>query len=462
VDQRTEDASIGQRLLWFLGRYRGENGSLNCPTLCKLRGPLDVEGLQAAISDVVARHESLRTTIVGTGRRLKQVIAATVERPLTVIDLSAEQDPDAAVRSRITDELSTPIDASVDAVRLTLWRLAPEESVLCINMHHFITDSWSCGIVFDDLCIALDRRQGGSRQFAPAAWSYAEFARQQAEDLSGAELRRLSDHWKKQLKGISLPKIPMKPATSSNGGYRPTARVQAALDPQCVEALREQARGWRTTLFVLLLTAYYWTISQLTDQTDITVASLFANRRHEPARRTVGFCANMVLLRVALQPTKPFRDAVQVTHASVVSGFINQALPFQMLPLPSSSTQNRPDDIVFQMLAEPVYTTTSGALEIEVLVPDDVSTRFEIELVVVPRERDVEVIVFYAEDRVDQAVAQSILDNFLKVCRDVATDQPIRLRDAAGNRWPRLAQPSGSQQEPHQEPQPEQSTGAAW
>ncbi len=458
MDQRTEDASIGQRLLWFLGRYRGENGSLNCPTVCKLRGPLDVGQLEAAIADVVARHESLRTTIVGAGRRLKQVIAATVERPLTVVDLSAEPDPAAAVRSRITDELSTPIDASVDAVRLTLWRLGPEEHVLCLNMHHFVTDSWSCGILFEDLCIALDQRQGGSRQFAPAPWSYTEFARQQAEDLSGDELRRLSDHWKGQLEGIALPDIPMKPAASGNSGYRPTARVQAVLDQDCVEALRERARSWRSTLFVVLLTSYYWTISQLTEQTDITVASLFANRRHERARRTVGFCANMVLLRVQLQPGKPFRDAVQATHASVMSGFLNQALPFQMLPLQSSSTQNRSDDIVFQMLAEPVYTTTSGALEIEVLVPDDVSTRFELELVVVPRERDVEVIVFYAEERVDRVVAETILDTFLTICRQVAIDHP--LPRAIGHPW-RMPQSQSPLTGSHQEPQPKQSTGAA-
>lgn len=402
--------SVGQTLLWFLDRYRGEEGALNCPTLCRLRGPLDEARLRSAIDEVVGRHESLRTTFAGGGRRLRAMVAKRLSPEISTVDLSREPDPEAAVEEAIAEELGKRIDPSVSSLRLTLWRLAADHHVLCFNMHHMVTDSWSCNIIFEDLCAALDR--GPDSPNPEVAAPYSTFADQQRETLAGPTGKRLSSFWGQRLEGLVLPPLPMQPATP--GARRDTRLVQRTLDARTVSELDHLARAERSTMFVVLLTAFYRALRKASGTDDLAVATLFANRGPEH-RRTVGFLANMVLLRTRLEGND-FTEDMRATHRTVMEAFVHQALPFQMLPVNFGGAGRRPDDVVFQMMADPVYSTRAGDLEIKVLVPDDVSTRFELELVAVPDEDQVRVLLFFNPDRFEPAFVEGLLDSYLAVC----------------------------------------------
>lgn len=169
--------SVGQTLLWFLDRYRGEEGALNCPVLCRVRGDLDRDRLRQAVDRVVDRHEALRTTFTGGGRRLKALVHPAAYPEIQEADLTGEPDPGAAADRAIAKELGTRIDATGSAVRITLWRLAEDHHVLCLNMHHMVTDSWSCNVIFEDLCAALEGKP------AAEAAAYSRFAEEQRELL---------------------------------------------------------------------------------------------------------------------------------------------------------------------------------------------------------------------------------------------------------------------------------------
>ncbi|WP_328316143.1 condensation domain-containing protein [Streptomyces sp. NBC_00388] len=419
--------SVGQTLLWFLDRYRGEEGALNCPVLCRLRGGLDRDRLRQAIDRVTARHEALRTTFTGGGRRLKALVHPAASPEIREVDLSAEPDPGAAADRAVAAELGTRIDATESAVRITLWRLAVDHHVLCVNMHHMVTDSWSCNVIFEDLCTALEGEPAGE-----AATAYSQFAEEQRETLAGPSGKRLSAFWGERLKDVTLPPLPMREATA--GAPRDTRLVQDILEAPTVAALDALAKRERSTMFVALLTAYYRALRSVSSTDDLAVATLFANRGAEH-RRTVGFLANMVLLRTRLTGDG-FTGHLRATHRTVMEAFVHQALPFQMLPINLGGTTRRLDDVVFQMMADPVYSTRAGGLDIQVLVPDDVATRFELELVAVPDGDTVRVLLFYNPDRFDREFAESLLAEYVGVCTTAARSAAPRT-DRAGAR-PRL------------------------
>lgn len=403
--------SVGQTLLWFLDRYRGEEGALNCPTLCRLRGPVDTARLRRALAEVFARHEALRTTFTGGGRRLKALIADRASPELHEVDLSSAGDPRAAVEDAIAVELGTRIDPTESGVRLTLFRLAADHHVLCFNMHHMVTDAWSCRVILEDLCAALDRPEG---EPAPEpAVPYSAFAAEQRQTLGSAAGKRLTSFWSRQLHELSLPPLPMKRATP--GAARDTDLVQHVLDAGTVRALDEAARAERSTLFVALLTAYYRSLREVSGSDDLTVATLFANRTPE-YQRTVGFLANMVLLRTRLRPGADFARDLRAAHATVMDAFVHQAMPLHMLPITPAGTTRRPDDVVFQMMPDPVYSTRAGGLDVEVLVPDGVATRFELELVAVPAEDTVRVLLFFNPDRFSAEFARELLATYVEMC----------------------------------------------
>lgn len=422
--ERETEPSVGQKLLWFLDRYRGQDGALNCPMMCRIDGPLDHSVLRTALDRVSARHDALRTVFSGGGRNLRQIVRAPHPLYVRHVDLRSEEDAESAVRARISEELATRIDATENAVRCTLWQVADDAHVLCLNMHHLVTDSWSCGVVFQDLCAVLDRLAGGTGPLPDPGWQFAEFADWQRQALGSGELTGQLDHWRRELDDLSLPPLPSR----SDPGPRKTALVRGELSAAGVAALRSLAVGQGSSLFAVLLALYYATLHRTTGRTDLAVASLYANRLRPQTRRTVGFLANMVVLRTRVTPSAPFTDALKATHATVVGGFLNQGIPYQLLPLPGAGTDGaRADDIVFQMLAEPVYSVTVGDLDIEVLVPDGVGSRFEMELVLVPHSEGFHVLLFYNEGRFTHAFAQEFVQRFVAASELVSknADLPV-------------------------------------
>ena len=423
--------SVGQTLLWFLDRARGEEGALSCPTLCRLRGPLNPIQIRRAVDEVVWRHEALRTTFKGGGRHLRAVVADSLSPEISEVDLSGEPDPEAAVKVAIAEELGTRIAPNVSSLRLTLWKLGESDHVLCFNMHHMITDSWSCNVVFEDLCAALDRDELTSD--SQRAATFSEFAEQQRDFLSGPSGKQLRRFWGERLEDLVLPPLPMQAATP--GALRDTRLVQRTLDADTVDCLNRLARDERSTMFVVLLTAFYRALGEASNTNDLALATLFANRSVEH-RRTVGFVANMVLLRTRLTGGD-FDADLRATHHTVMEAFVHQALPFQMLPVNLGEAGRRPDDIVFQMMADPVYSTFAGGLDIEVLVPDGVATRFELELVAVPDNDRIRMLLFFNPNRFQSDFAEGLLDNYFAICRDAIASRMPGCERGVSRRSPR-------------------------
>lgn len=424
-------ASAGQRLLWLLDRYRGQGGALNCPMACRIRGPLDVEALGAAIDHLTYRHESLRTTFAGQSRKLTQLINAARPVPVTYADLSAASDPGAAAGEAMLADLRTRIDPARWPSRVTLWKLAADEHVLCVNLHHLVTDSWSCAVLFRELGPVLDRCLGGNAPLAPVGWQYREWADWQARLLDGPQAAVHRDYWLDQLAGMSLAPIPLTPRGADLEGRR--ASVREDIGPDVADRLRALARTHQTTLFAVMLSVFYALLARLTGARDLAVGSMFANRSKPEVAGTVGYLASLLVLRVRLPDRPSFEDVIRQAHATVSGALAHQDLPYHLLSQARAPAQPaRVDDVVFQMLAEPIdQITRVGELEIEGVVPDVVG-RFDVEFALMAGPDGCAAKLYFARDRLDPGWARHFIAAYAVLAAAVAAapDAPLATLDA--------------------------------
>lgn len=417
---REEPASVGQRMLWLIDRHRGDQGALNYPVLARARGPLDRGALAAALGQVVARHETLRTTFARRRGLLTQLIHEPAPVPIAERDVAAAPDPAAALQAGLAEEFGARVDPAVAPLRATLWRLNPDDHVLCLNVHHLVTDAWSCGIVLDDLVHAL---RGGPP--APrVGWQYRHYVRWQRAQLAADRLRPHREYWRSQLADLRFPALPLR-EDGAGAGRGGTAR--AFVGAPVADGLRRLARSHGTTLFAVMLAAYCALLHRATGQTDVSIASLFANRTRPEIMRTVGFFANLVILRTRFQPDATFLGLLRRAHETVGEALLHQHFPYYLLSQEElRAGDRRADEVVFQMLPDIPPPTAIGPLEVRVLLPE-VASRFDLELAVVPRAGGLDVLLQYSRRRVDEAWAAGFVAAYASFAAGVAAAPELRV-----------------------------------
>ena len=397
-------ASVGQRLLWFLGHFRSKDRALSCPVIFRATGPLTAGDLEAAVDLLVQRHEALRTTYAGRGRRLVQRVHAPRRTPVIERRLGDESELAAA----LDRELATPIDATDWPLRLTLLRIGPEDAVFCLNLHHLGGDAWSGGVLFRELVAALDAR-GAAPDLPAVAWQYRDFSEFQAQLLASDESARHREFFAEALLGACAPRIPVAPEPPAGSSVQ-MARARSTVPLDRVRRLEALAVRSRATLFSVLLAAYFCALRRVTGQDDLTVTTLYANRQRPELRHTVGFIANLVPIRARLSGAHSVERAIEVAHRASSSGFVHQAIPYQMLPSGGVERADvRPDDIVFQMMPEPMGQVRARGATLQVLVPDGVGSRFLLEMSIAPHPAGLDALLFYRADRIDSGVAEQLL-----------------------------------------------------
>jgi Condensation domain len=410
-------ASTGQRTLWLADRYRGGNGLMSVPVLLQLTGQLEIAALEAALAATVAHYESLRTTVEMRRRSLVQVIHPAAEAPVPLTRPAPGVVPVAVAMDQVRDLLREEPDIRVRPACAAVWQTGQQEHVFALNVHHLATDGWSNRLVLSALGRAYSALVAGRPvRLPPQDTRYGDYAtataRNDAADPAGRQL------WADTLRRASFARLPgperERPATVFRTRQpRPTARHQEVrLDPATLARLRATGRERRTTVFVLLLSAFMHALGALTEQQDLAVGSIFANRAKPELHRTVGMFATLSVLRARLAGD-PLTVAEQLRRA-VLAALSHQELQHGTLPLGSSAevAHGAPGDAVFHMVTQPPGLDGDGqpfgGLHVtELGWPDGLASRFELELVLSPRTDGISGLFRYAEDRLgDRWVSQ--------------------------------------------------------
>ncbi|WP_410644344.1 amino acid adenylation domain-containing protein [Amycolatopsis sp. lyj-346] len=320
--------SPAQQRLWFLDRLDGAAANYPVPVALRLSGPVDAAALEEAVRDVTRRHEVLRTIYPDTaGVAVQRVLEPHVR-------LALEEPTEDELPARLAAATTEPFDLARERpLRAVLYRLAVDEHVLLLVVHHIAADGWSLRPLLADLRTAYTARLSGTApQPPPSAVQYRDFAVWQRKLLDpDGLLATQTAFWRQALDGLpeelTLPADRARPAEPSGRG----GRVALVLEPQLRRALAKLAADSRATLFMVLQAAVAALLTRLGAGTDIPLGTPVAGRADAALDDLVGFFVNSLVLRTDTGGDPTFRELLGRVREFDLAAYEHADVPFEHL-----------------------------------------------------------------------------------------------------------------------------------
>ena len=302
--------SFAQQRLWFLDRLLKNSSVYNISTVVRLTGALQIEALEQTLTEIVRRHEVLRTYFPTVDDEPVQVIAPAEKVELRQLDLSSvdEHEQEAELLRVVGREAAAPFNLATGPVlRAGLLRLGTESHVLMLMTHHITVDGWSIGVLLRELTLLYKAYSAGEPSpLVELPIQYADYAMWQRSWLQGDVLEQQLAYWRRQLGGVLPPlEIPTdrpRPATQTHHGTRQTFMLPADLS----ERLKGLGRQHGATLYMVLLAAWQALLARYSGQEDVIVGADIANRNRGETEGLIGFFVNQLVLRTDLSGDPSF------------------------------------------------------------------------------------------------------------------------------------------------------------
>ncbi|MFI5777056.1 amino acid adenylation domain-containing protein [Nocardia sp. NPDC051570] len=429
--------SYAQQRMWFLNRFDPGSAVNNIPVAVRLSGRLDIGALRAAVRDLVERHEALRTIYPEfDGAGWQSVLAAADVR--AVPDLTVVEAAEAEVPGLIAAAVTAGFDVTVaPPVRLRVIRLTETDHVLVCVVHHIAGDGFSMGPLTRDLMTAyIGRAEGAGPQWQPLEVQYADYTLWQREALGSEDdpesvLARQVAFWRDTLadlpEQLDLPADRPRPIASSYRG----ATVEFEIDAGLHAALNRLAHQHNSTLFMVVHVALAVLLARLSGTRDIAIGTPVAGRGDQALDDLIGMFVNTLVLRTEIDPAGTVDELLRRVRGTDVAAFGHADVPFERLVElldPVRSGARHPlfqVMLTFQNLAETQLELPGLAVSgVDLAVP---LAKFDIELTIVPRERDgapqgMAAAFTYATDLFDQPTIEGFARRLRTVLAAMVAD----------------------------------------
>ncbi|HEX5120939.1 MAG TPA: amino acid adenylation domain-containing protein [Pseudonocardiaceae bacterium] len=416
--------SYGQERLWFLDQADPGSTAYVMSGGLRLRGVLDLAALRAALTEIVRRHEVLRTTFPAEGGRPTQRIGPVRPIALPVQDIRA-----ADVDRELAADAGRPFDLLRDPLlRARLLRCAAEDHVLVLSMHHIASDGWSLGVLVHEVSVLYEAfARARPTPLPELAVQYADYAVWQRDWLARGRMDEQLAYWQERLADVTAIELPADRARSDVRGWHGSSvplTIPAAL-------YRDVATlGGRSgaTPYMVLLAVFAVVLARWSGQPDVLIGSPVAGRRHPELEPLVGFFVNTLPIRVDTSGRPSFADLLARVRATCDGAYGHQDVPFEkVVAAVQPDRAGAAVPLVQVMLAlrdVPMARPSLPGLDVTVLDPSvSQSTKFDLAVDLVPApEGTVAGRVEFSTDLFDAATASRIAEAFLLALTTVVGD----------------------------------------
>ncbi len=326
--------SYPQQRLWFIDRWQPGTAAYNIAAAVRLVGSLSAPALESALNQLVSRHESLRTAFLLQDGEPFQRIVPDVAMQMPLREL-CEREPVQAQSEALDlahEIAQRPFDLSVaPLLRTLLVRIAAQEHLLVLVLHHIVSDGWSMGVLFNELSALYQARLEGRQAQLPALpIQYADYSLWQRERLQGQRLERELRYWRERLEGLSNLELPTDRPRRPRPSYR-GARQPVFIQAELSKALHRLGRTKQCTLFMTLLAAFQVLLYRYSGQEDLAVGSPIAGRDDRRLEGLIGFFVNTLVLRVDASGNPSFLELLARVRENALDAYAHQDLPFEKL-----------------------------------------------------------------------------------------------------------------------------------
>ncbi|MNW26216.1 Linear gramicidin synthase subunit B [compost metagenome] len=362
--------SFAQQRLWFLDQLEPDSQFYNIYAALRLTGELNVPALERSLNELVCRHESLRTVFASDGGKASQRILPSLSLMVRVEDLthlSGEVQEAEALRLAV-EEAGTRFDLTkAPLLRVAVLHLGDREHVMCVTMHHIISDGWSISVLVRELGALYESSSTEPEEEAlelpELAIQYADYAIWQREWIEGKVREEQLAYWKERLHDVppvlELPLDYPRPAVQSYQG----ASLNRLMLEGLVKRLEKLSREEGTTLYMTLLTGFEILLHRYSGQDVLCVGTPVANRNRPEIEGLIGFFVNMLPIRSEFTGNRTVRELLRQSRDTTLSAYDHQDLPLEELVdaiQPERSLSHTP---LFQVIFD-MQTKQMGTIEL--------------------------------------------------------------------------------------------------
>jgi hypothetical protein len=428
--------SFGQEQLWIHSQFANELPIYNDPVTLYRYGPLDRDALERALTEIVRRHESWRTTFGWKNGALMQIVQpppARVEIPYVDLSDLPEEKRDETARRMALDDVLLPFNLETGPTyRGRLVRFSENEHRLYLALHHIIFDGLSLYRIFVSELQALYEAfsQGLPSPLPELAVQYGDYSvwqRGWVETIAPAQLA----YWREKLAGASqhdvLKTDRPRPEMQSYRG----AMAKIALDPAVSAALKELNQRINVTLFMSLLATFYILLREQSGETDLTIATTSAGRHHSELEALMGYFLDTLVLRVSLADDPSFEELALRCKEILLGAMANDGIPFSRLVTELVGKRNTSRHPFFQVMfsLEPPLAPLGPQWRFARMDIHNGSTKFDINLELDDHPEGIEGRLIYNCDLFEASTIQRWILDWYAVVAEAVADPSRRISE---------------------------------
>lgn len=317
-------SSLAQQRLWLLDQVLPDTSLYAIPVAVRLCGRLDAGALRGALTEVVARHEVLRTVLRLHGSEVMQVVSAPAEVELPVLDVGGDA---GLALDRAAGLASAPFDlGSGPLLRCALLRLGHDDHVLVLVLHHTIADGLSIRVLIRELVTIYT---GAPQALEELPIQYADYAAWQRAQIADGALEDQIGYWVRTLAGVEALRLPADPTSSELPYSVVSAPVQVAAPVMC--QLRLTAPVSAITPFMVVLAGYAVMLSRWSGQREFAIGIPAGGRGEVALEPLIGLFVNTLAIRVEVDPEMSFADLLAQVRDRCLAAYSNADAPFDLI-----------------------------------------------------------------------------------------------------------------------------------